>query len=200
MPVPASDHSGGDNSAGVTSAPSGAALSSASRAEPVPVVADPIVTYKNGLLTIDAEDATLAAVLQLVAEKTGAAINIPPGTGSERIAAHSGPGEPREILKDFLNGSPFGFIIVNSPEHPHGLQQVLLFVKNPGGDFQPTNAAATMPDAADSQNQVLDSATPELNPQRRPVPPAVIERMMRAKAREIRQREEAAQPQAPPSQ
>jgi hypothetical protein len=164
------------------------------------MVTYPIVTYNGGLLAINAEDASLATVLHLIAEKTGAVINVPPGTGNERIVAHAGPGEPRDILKDFLNGSPFGFIIVNSPDHPHELQQVLLFVKDPGDDSQSISANQTDSptlDAADSQSQALGSAASELSPQRRPVPPEVIQRMMRAKAREIRERalQQGAQPQ-----
>ncbi len=168
----------------------------------------PIVTYNGGLLAINVEDATLATVLRLVAEKTGAAINVPPGTGNERIVEHAGPGEPRDILKDFLNGSPFGFIIVNSPDHPHELQQVLLFVKDRSGDSQSisagqTNPSAQIPDAADSQNEALRVAagpvllTPGLPAQSGSVSPEVIQKMMRDKGREIRERalQQGGQPQ-----
>jgi hypothetical protein len=193
-PLSASTESGGGSSPGATSAPSRAPLSQASRAEPMP-----IVTYDGGLLAINAEDATLATVLRLVAEKTGAAISVPPGTGNERIVEHAGPGEPRDILRDFLNGSPFGFIIVNSPDQPHELQQVLLFVKDRSGDSQSisagqTNASAQIPDPTDSQNQALrvaagpDLMTSGLPTQSGSVSPEVIQKMMRDKGREIRER------------
>jgi hypothetical protein len=186
--------SGGGSSSGATSAQSRATLSQASRAEQMP-----IVTYNGGLLAINVEDETLATVLRLVAEKTGAAINVPPGTGNERIVEHAGPGEPRDILKDFLNGSPFGFIIVNSPDHPRELQQVLLFVKDRSGDSQSisagqTNPSAQIPDAADSQNEALrvaagpDLMTPGLPSPSGSVSPEVIQKMMRDKGREIRER------------
>jgi hypothetical protein len=193
-PLLVRSESSGDYSPGAPPEQVRAALTQAAHAEQ-----RPIVTYNGGLLAIDAEDATLATVLHLIAEKTGAAINLPPGTGNERIVEHAGPGEPRDVLKDFLNGSPFGFIIVNSPDRPHELQQVLLFVKDRSGDPQSVSAIQTdspILDAADSQNRALGSAASELSP-RRPVPPEVIQRMLRAKAREIRERalQEGTQPQ-----
>jgi hypothetical protein len=86
----------------------------------------PVVTYQDGQLTIDAENSTLAEVLELVAEKTGAVIDIPPGSGLERIVEHTGPGPAEDVLARLLNGSPFDFIIVGSSEHPHDPTQVLL--------------------------------------------------------------------------
>jgi hypothetical protein len=85
-----------------------------------------MVSYADGQLTINAENVTLAAVLQMVAEKTGAEIEIPPGTGQERIFEHAGPGRPEDVLAMLLNGSPFDFVIVGSPQGTHVPTQVLL--------------------------------------------------------------------------
>jgi hypothetical protein len=87
----------------------------------------PVVTYRDGQLTIDAVNSTLAAVLGLVAEKTGAVIDVPVGSGLDRIVEHTGPGRADDVLARLLNGSPFDFIIVGSSQHPHDLTQVLLF-------------------------------------------------------------------------
>jgi len=90
------------------------------------------VTYANGQLTINAENVTLAALLRLIAEKTGAVIDLPPGTGSERIFEHAGPGKPNDVLTQLLNGSHFNFVIVNSPQDPNAVAQVLLTVEQEG--------------------------------------------------------------------
>jgi hypothetical protein len=87
----------------------------------------PVVTYRDGVLTIDAQNSTLAEVLKLVAEKTGAVIDVPPGTGLDRIVEHTGPGSTEDVLTGLLNGSPFDFVIVGSSQRPHDPMQVLLF-------------------------------------------------------------------------
>jgi|ERR1019366_7497609 hypothetical protein len=88
----------------------------------------PVVTYRDGQLTIDAQKSTLAEVLKLVAEKTGAVIDVPPGGGLDRIVEHTGPGRAEDVLAWLLNGSPFDFVIVSSPQPPHDPTQILLFL------------------------------------------------------------------------
>ena len=58
----------------------------------------PVVTYRDGQLTINAQNSTLAEVLKLVAEKTGAVIEVPPGSGLDRIVEHTGPGQADDVL------------------------------------------------------------------------------------------------------
>jgi hypothetical protein len=104
----------------------------------------PVVTYRNGRLTIDAENTTLADVLKLVAEKTGATIDLPPGSGLERIVEHSGPGRANDVLTQLLNGSHFNFIIVNSPQHPYEPTQVVLSLQRADTDT-PTAVSVAPP-------------------------------------------------------
>ena len=104
----------------------------------------PVVTYRNGKLTIDAENTTLADVLKLVAEKTGATIDLPPGSGLERIVEHSGPGRANDVLTQLLNGSHFNFIIVNSPQHPYEPTQVVLSLQRADTDT-PTAVSVAPP-------------------------------------------------------
>jgi len=94
------------------------------------------VTYRDGQLTIDARNATLADVLKLVAQKTGATIDVPAGTGLERIVEHAGPGTPNDVLTQLLNGSQFNFILVNSPQRPQDLAEVVLSVRPAGGEVE----------------------------------------------------------------
>ena len=101
----------------------------------------PVVTYRDGQLTINAENSTLAAVLGLVAEKTGAVIEVPPGSGLERIVEHTGPGRAEDVLASLLNGSPFDFVIVGSSQPRHDLTQVLLSLRGPNA-AAPTIASA----------------------------------------------------------
>ncbi len=102
----------------------------------------PVVTYRDGQLTIDAENVTMAEVLRLVAERTGAKIDVPPGSGLERIFEHNGPGQADDVLSRLLNGSSYDFIIVGSPQRPHDPAQVLLSLHTPAsGSPVPTAVA-----------------------------------------------------------
>jgi len=170
----------------------------------------PLVAYQGGQLTIDAENSTLAAVLEKVAEKTGAVIDVPPGSGLDPIVEHAGPGPANDVLTQLLNGSHFNFIIVDSPQYPDEPVQVLLSVKE-SGDIPksvPTPApavaaAAELTPADDGASltapptppsaQVSATAAPAA-PAEKPSPEA-LGQMMRDRARQIRENSQQQQPQ-----
>jgi hypothetical protein len=157
----------------------------------------PVVTYRDGQLTIDAENLTLAAVLELVAEKTGAVIDVPPGSGLERIFEHTGPGPANEVLEQLLNGSPFNFIIVDSPQHPNQPAQVLLSLHRPDTEaptvasVQPKPATNpllfTPPEGGPPTPEVLPYAldSRNLQPPKEKLSPEVIEQMMKSYTRQL---------------
>ena len=122
------------------------------------------VTYRGGLLTIDARDVTLAEVLKAVATKTGATIDVPAGSGQERIVEHAGPGKPNDVMTQLLNGSHFNFILVNSQQHTDELAQVILSV-------QPADSGAVVAQAPPSTplpvpNASTPATTAAIEPQR----------------------------------
>ena len=88
------------------------------------------MSYKNGQLTIDANNATLSQVLRSVQTQTGASIDIPSGAGSERVVASLGPGKPKDVLAALLNGSKFNYVILGGPDQSGGVQKVILLSKN----------------------------------------------------------------------
>ncbi len=157
------------------------------------------VTYADGQLTINAENITMAAVLKLVAEKTGAVIEVPPGTGQERIFEHAGPGRAENVLAALLNGSSFDFVIVGSPQRQEGPTQVLLSLhqaedKTASLPAPPPKVAApatlwTPPPATDTAAVVLpaglDPAT--IEPPKEPMSPEALGQMMKEKARALRE-------------
>ena len=167
------------------------------------------VTYRSGLLTIEARNATLAEVLKAVAAKTGATIDVPPGTGQEVIVEHAGPGKPNDVMTQLLNGSHFNFILVNSPERPDELAQILLSV-------QPADSGAVVAQAPPTPAAVPNPSTPPATTaavQPRPLDydlttvPADLSRdamgdFMKERFRQIleRQKQEAPQQPGPPQQ
>jgi hypothetical protein len=158
----------------------------------------PVVTYRDGQLTIDAENSTLAAVLELVAEKTGAVIEVPPGSGLERIVEHTGPGRAEDVLASLLNGSPFDFVIVGSSQPPHVPMQVLLSLHGPDA---PAGLPPQLPKTPSSaslwtppQDAMAEAAVPydldgrSFQRPKEPLSPEVIGQMMRDRAQQLREK------------
>jgi hypothetical protein len=154
----------------------------------------PVVTYRDGQLTINAENVTLSAVLALIAEKTGAVIEVPPGSGQERIFEHTGPAPANDVLERLLNGSPFNFIIVNSPDNPNLPAQVLLSLHGPETEtptvavVPPTPSLSPplwTPPPVPPTAAVL--AVPVDTPPKEPLSPEELGEMMKERARQLRE-------------
>lgn len=85
------------------------------------------VSYQGGLLTISAQNSSLAEILRGVRKLTGASIEIPQGSGAnERVVVNLGPGAPRDVLAALLNGSAFNYVMLGSSSDPTALSSVIL--------------------------------------------------------------------------
>lgn len=167
----------------------------------------PQVTYRDGLLTIDARNSTLAEVLRLIAEKTGAAIDVPPGSGLDRIVEHAGPGRADDVLVRLLNGSAFDFVIMTSPQRPHEPTRVLLSlhgaeIKAVPPSSPPSETATSSPlwtPPAETPTAMVLPALDDgsLAPPKDPMTPEMLSKKMLDRARQLR---EQIQQQQPPPQ
>jgi hypothetical protein len=135
-------------------------------------------------------------VLKLVAEKTGAVIDVPPGSGLERIVEHTGPGRPDDVLAQLLNGSSYDFIIVSTPQNPHGPAQVLLSLRRPDAPpgVQPDDSKIatasplwTPPEVAPATAILSLPIDPASLPPKEALTPEVLGKMMRERAEQIRE-------------
>ncbi len=72
------------------------------------------VDFQQGKLTVAASNANLGRVLRLIAEKTGATIEVTPELAAEPIVARLGPGSPDEVLTTLLASPRIDFIIMGS--------------------------------------------------------------------------------------
>lgn len=123
--------------------------------------APPRVTYADGLLSIGAQNATLADVLKEVRRVTGATIDIPPAGANERIVVQLGPGTPRDVLAMLLNGTSFNYVMLGTASNPAAVSELVLTSRpSAGGGIQ---TAANMP------APVVDTPTP-FQQQQAPVP------------------------------
>jgi hypothetical protein len=85
----------------------------------------PRVTYGDGLLTVDANNAILADVLYAISEKTGASIQLPMSNAMlDRVVLKMGPVKPRQLLATILEGSGFTYFIIE--DNAGHLQKVIL--------------------------------------------------------------------------
>lgn len=76
------------------------------------------VTFNKGLLTIEADDTTLGAILDGVRSQTEATIEFPASAKTERAAARLGPAPPAKVLAALLLGSRFDYMVFSSEQNP----------------------------------------------------------------------------------
>jgi hypothetical protein len=88
------------------------------------------VTFRNGLLSIVSNKATLSEILYAVQQRTGADIPIPAGAEQERVVAEFEPAPAPEVLARLLNGSNFNFLILSAPDDPRHLDRVILSARD----------------------------------------------------------------------
>jgi hypothetical protein len=110
------------------------------------------VSYVGGMLTISAQNSSLAEILRDVRKLTGASIDIP-SNATERVVTHLGPGAPRDVLAVLLNGSAFNYVMLGSNSDPSSVSSIVLLPKVAG------------------DNQTLANGSPSPMPPSRPGTP-----------------------------
>lgn len=191
---------------------------------PVP----PKVTYQGGLLTIVAQNSTLLDILTEVHKATGAAVDAPAGLAGERVATRLGPGSPRDVLTELLNGSRFDYILLSALEDPGGVRSLILRARAAEGSVatggaapgsaavsipaaRPTPARTLPPDTSEDENaapepsvEPAEEVPPEPQPQMAPPqPPEVkspeqIQEDLRHQQEELQRQQQQQQQQQPP--
>jgi hypothetical protein len=111
----------------------------------------PQVRYSHGQLSIMAENSTLADILRAVRLQTGAVVEVP-GSATERVVAHLGPGPARDVLAALLNGTHFNYVMVGSPAHPDSVERLILTSKSGGAP----EVAPAAPAVQNNQPQLDD--------------------------------------------
>lgn len=117
----------------------------------------PEVSYAGGLLTINAPNSTMNDVLAAVRRVTGATIEKLPMGGTDRVVAHLGPGQPKDVLSALFNGSRYDYIILGPMGQPGAVQRVILTARSNAPAQSPILAnvpgrpAPNQPPAAEQQ-------------------------------------------------
>ncbi len=148
----------------------------------------PQVAYREGLLTIVADNSTLGDILNAIRKQTGAAVDVTGGGASERVVMHAGPAPAQEVLAQLFNGSKFNYVLMGSPSDPGGIGRIVLREKpspsvSAGGNpitntytpnpyNQPSPENTTMPAQQDSFTQPEEQQPEGANPPPSENPPA----------------------------
>jgi len=98
------------------------------------------VSFQGGKLTIVARNSTMSDVLNAVKQKTGAAVEMP-AVSSERVVGQFGPGAPRDVMAQLLNGSHFDYVLLGSPADPGALKKVVLMARANGPEQIPPQSS-----------------------------------------------------------
>jgi len=126
----------------------------------------PVVTYRDGLLTVQAQNSNLSSVVTAIRNKAGiefeGAENV-----SERVALSLGPAPEGEVLAAIFAGSKYDFVAIGRPDSPAIVQKVILTVKNKTGIPEaqpqqvPANAEGDEEDAPDDQANPGNGGDPQ---------------------------------------
>ena len=109
--------------------------------QPVGPSVPPVVTFRDGLLTVQALNSTLGSVMIAIRNKTG--IEFEGGEGSlDLVAISLGPAPEGEVLAAIFGGSSFDFVALGRPDSPGIVQRVILKpnskIGGPTGSASPT--------------------------------------------------------------
>src|SRR5437879_3740866 len=103
-------------------------------------------------------NSTMGDVLNAVKQKTGASVEMP-ASSSERVVGRFGPGVPRDVLAQLLNGSHYDYVLLGSPADPGALKKVVLMARASGPEPAPQQPGGPQPNMMG--NQALQ-AVPEV--------------------------------------
>ena len=119
--------------------------------QPNPVAA--AVDYSHGQLTVVSQNASLGAVLKLVAAKTGAVIDLAPELQNEPVVAQLGPAPVREVLTGLLDSPRIGYIIMGKGDDPANLQRILVRSRQSFGRVAVASVHPVQPKPAQTEEE-----------------------------------------------
>jgi hypothetical protein len=146
---------------------------------PVP----PHVSYRNGMLTVNAVNSTMTSVLSAIRAKTGIEFEGAQNS-SERVVVNLGPAPEGDVLAGIFSGSTFDYVVLGRPDSPGTVQRVILTPKARGGAGavagQPPQQPMQNPQAQAQAQQEGDEDVPpedaaDQEPQDAPVQPPPVQ-------------------------
>ena len=103
-------------------------------ASPAPVSTQPVdvppvppeVTFRDGMITLNAPNSSLASVLSAISSKTGIEFEGGDFLPTDRIALSIGPASEADVVAAIFDGSRFDYVVLGRPDSPAIVQRVIL--------------------------------------------------------------------------
>lgn len=134
-----------------------------------PAVA-PVVTYRDGLLSVQATNSNLSSVVTAIRNKTGIEFE-GMENNSERVVLSLGPAPAGEVLSAIFSGPKYDFVAIERPDSPGIVQRVIVTVKTKAG-ATPDAPQQPRPANADDEDTPDEQVNSGGDPQDTPVQPA----------------------------
>ncbi len=99
----------------------------------------PVVTYRDGFLTVQAINSNLSAVISAIRSKAGIEFEGTEGV-YERVAISLGPAPEGEVLSAIFSGSRYDFMAIGRADSPTIVQRVILTPRDKTGNPAETRA------------------------------------------------------------
>lgn len=132
----------------------------------------PVVTYRDGLLSVQALNSNLSSVVTAIRNKTGIEFEGAEGI-SERVAIALGPAPEGDVLAAIFAGSKYDFLAIGRADSPTIVQKVILTVKNQPGAAGEAQAQQQPPPANQGEEETPEEQQNAGEPQDTPVQPPV---------------------------
>jgi hypothetical protein len=130
------------------------------------------IVFAGDSLSIQADNSSLSAILRQVASKSG--MKIDGLGGDERVFGAFGPGAPRDVLADLLNGTAYNVVLVG--DLSNGAPRELILTPVTRGAAAPPQAPQVSPDEANNEAESAEVPPPPdvPPPGTAPVPPTAV--------------------------
>ena len=166
------------------------------------------IVFTGDTLSIRADNSSLAAILHQVAGKSG--MQIEGLSGDERVFGTFGPGAPRDVLADLLNGTAYNVVLLGEVGDGAPRQLILTPATHGGAAPSPPAPTTTTGEAANEPEPEPEPPQPEVPPPGTAPPPTpgvktpqqLFEQLqrMRAQQQQVTTQPDPAQQQQQPQQ
>ena len=115
------------------------------------------IDFRNDVLTIRANNSSLAAILRQVAVRSG--MKVEGLGGDERVFGSFGPGPPRDVIADLLDGTAYNLVLVGDLNNG-APRELILTPTTHGGGVTQSPAPQVNPDEASNEQESQEVPPP----------------------------------------
>jgi hypothetical protein len=115
------------------------------------------IVFANGNLSIHADNSSLTAILHQVASNSG--MKIEGLSNDERVFGSFGPGAPRDVLADLLDGTAYNLVLLGDLSNG-APRELILTPSTRGGAAVPSPPPQANADDASNEPEAVEAPTP----------------------------------------